>query len=71
MKPATGAAVVFVAAAAVLMLEILAARMLAPYVGVSLNTYTGIIGVVLAGIAAGNYVFGRLADTLDWWRANG
>jgi MFS family permease len=65
MKPATGAAVVFVAAAAVLMLEILAARMLAPYVGVSLNTYTGIIGVVLAGIAAGNWVFGRLADTRD------
>ena len=65
MKPATGAAVVFVAAAAVLMLEILAARMLAPYVGVSLNTYTGIIGVVLAGIAAGNWVFGRLADKHD------
>jgi len=65
MKPATGAAVVFLAAAAVLMLEILAARMLAPYVGVSLNTYTGIIGVVLAGIAAGNWVFGRLADSWD------
>jgi SAM-dependent methyltransferase len=65
MKPATGAAVVFLAAAAVLMLEILAARMLAPYVGVSLNTYTGIIGVVLAGIAAGTWLFGRLADTWD------
>jgi spermidine synthase len=65
MRPAAGAFVVFVAAAAVLMLEILAARMLAPYVGVSLNTYTGIIGVVLAGIAAGNAVFGRLADSLD------
>jgi spermidine synthase len=65
MRPATGAAVVFIAAAAVLMLEILAARMLAPYVGVSLNTYTGIIGTVLAGIAAGTWVFGRLADSVD------
>jgi MFS family permease len=65
MRPIAGAAVVFIAAAAVLMLEILAARMLAPYVGVSLNTYTGIIGTVLAGIAAGSWVFGRLADRVD------
>jgi MFS family permease len=65
MRPAVGAVVVFLAAAAVLMLEILAARMLAPYVGVSLNTYTGIIGTVLAGIAAGSWAFGRLADSID------
>ena len=65
MRPAAGASVVFIAACAVLMLEILAARMLAPYVGVSLNTYTGIIGVVLAGIAAGTWVFGQLADKID------
>jgi SAM-dependent methyltransferase len=65
MRPAAGAIVVFLAAAAVLMLEIVAARMLAPYVGVSLNTYTGIIGTVLAGIAAGTWVFGRLVDSID------
>ncbi len=35
--------------AAVLVFEILAGRLLAPYVGVSLETYTGIIGTVLAG----------------------
>jgi hypothetical protein len=64
MWPA-GLVVVFLAAAAVLMLEILAARMLAPYVGVSLNTYTGIIGVVLAGIAAGTWSFGQLVDRYD------
>ena len=34
--------------AAILVLEILAGRLLAPYVGVSLETYTGIIGTVLA-----------------------
>jgi hypothetical protein len=46
----------------VLVLEILAARMLAPYVGVTLETYTAIIGVVLAGIACGTWGGGRLAD---------
>jgi spermidine synthase len=57
--------VVFLAAAAVLMLEILAARVMAPYVGVSLNTYTGIIGTVLGGIAAGTWVGGRAADAVS------
>jgi spermidine synthase len=57
--------VVFVAAAAVLVLEITAARLLAPYVGVTLETYTGIIGVVLAGIALGSWYGGRLADRID------
>ena len=51
--------------AAVLVLEILAGRLLAPYVGVSLETFTGIIGVVLAGIAAGAWAGGALADHQD------
>ncbi len=59
------AALVFVCSAAVLMLEILAGRMLAPYVGISLQTYTTIIGTVLAGIAAGAWIGGRLADRFD------
>ena len=56
---------VFVASGAVLVLEILAGRLLAPYVGVSLETFTGIIGVVLAGISIGAWVGGRLADSVD------
>jgi spermidine synthase len=52
----------FVAAAAVLVLEIAAGRILAPFVGVSLTTYTGIIGVILAGIAIGAWLGGRAAD---------
>lgn len=58
-------AVVFITSAAVLMLEILAGRLLAPYVGVTLETYTAIIGIVLAGIAAGAWAGGFLADRVD------
>jgi len=58
-------ALVFVASAAVLVLEILAGRLLAPYVGVTLETFTGIIGVVLAGIATGAWLGGWAADRSD------
>jgi hypothetical protein len=51
--------------AAILVLEILAGRLLAPYVGVSLETYTGIIGTVLAGIAVGAWLGGVAADRID------
>ncbi|MBW3659340.1 MAG: fused MFS/spermidine synthase [Actinobacteria bacterium] len=56
---------VFVSSAAVLVLEILAGRLLAPYVGVTLETFTGIIGTILAGIALGSWWGGRLADASD------
>ena len=59
------AAIVFGAAAAVLTLEILTVRLLAPYVGLTIETYTAIIGVALAGIAVGAAVGGRLADEVD------
>ena len=62
LRPAVAAATVFVAAGAVLMLEILAVRLLAPYVGLTLETTTSIIGAVLAGIALGAAVGGWLAD---------
>lgn len=58
-------ALVFIASGAVLVLEILAGRLLAPYVGVTLETFTGIIGVVLAGIAFGTWQGGKLADRTD------
>ncbi len=59
------AALVFVAAGAVLVLEILAVRLLAPYVGLTLETTTSIIGAALAGIAAGAALGGYLADRTD------
>ncbi len=45
-----------------MIIEIVAGRLLAPNIGVSLYTWTSIIGVVLAGISAGNYLGGRVAD---------
>jgi spermidine synthase len=53
---------VFLSSAAVLVLELLAARLLIPYVGNTIETYTAIIGVVLAGIALGTWLGGRAAD---------
>lgn len=53
---------VFITSAAVLILEILAGRVLAPYLGVSLEVFTGIIGVILAGISVGAWAGGRAAD---------
>src|SRR5438874_13129754 len=54
--------VVFVSSCCTLILEILAGRILAPFIGVSLYTWTSIIGVVLAGISLGNYAGGQVAD---------
>ena len=56
---------VLLTSAAVLVLEILVSRLVAPYVGLTLETYTAAIGVALAAIAAGSALGGRLADTSD------
>lgn len=70
--PAAGAlphvvavALVFAASGAVLVLEILSVRLLAPYVGLTLETTTSIIGAVLAGISVGAAVGGRIADRVN------
>jgi MFS family permease len=65
LPSAVAAGLVFVASGAVLVLEILAVRLLAPYVGLTLETTTSIIGAVLAGIAAGAAIGGRVADRTD------
>ena len=65
MRSWSAVTLVFFTSGAVLVLEILAGRLVAPYVGVSLETYTGVIGIILAGIAAGAAIGGRLADCLD------
>lgn len=59
------AAIVFVAAGSVLVLEILSVRLLAPYVGLTLETTTSIIGAVLLGISLGAAIGGSLADRMN------
>jgi spermidine synthase/MFS family permease len=54
--------IVFLANAALLVLQLVAGRLLAPFVGSSLETWTSVIGVFLVGIALGNGFGGRLAD---------
>src|SRR5436309_16044480 len=61
-NPLVACTIVFVASFCSLVIELIAGRMMAPYIGVSLYTWTSIIGVVLAGISLGNYVGGRIAD---------
>ena len=58
----TACTVVFVASFCSMALEIAASRLLAPHLGVSLYSWTGIIGVVLAGVMFGNWAGGRIAD---------
>lgn len=65
MHPRFATALVFGTSFCVLVLEILAGRLLAPLIGISLETFTGIIGTVLAGIALGSAAGGRLADRHD------
>lgn len=55
-------AVIFCANAALLVLQLVAGRLLAPFIGSSLETWTSIIGVFLTGIALGNGFGGKLAD---------
>lgn len=52
----------FVGSGCLLILELVAGRLLAPTLGVSLYTWTSVIGVVLAGVSLGNYLGGRIAD---------
>jgi spermidine synthase len=54
--------VVFISNVCVMTLELVAGRIIAPHVGVSLYTWTSVIGVILAGLSLGNYMGGRLAD---------
>jgi hypothetical protein len=54
--------VVFTASMGIMIIELVASRLVSKYFGNSLYTWTGVIGVVLAGISFGNFLGGRLAD---------
>lgn len=65
LPPYLAAALVFGSSAAVLVLEITSLRLIAPYVGITLETNTAVIGFALAAIALGAWTGGRVADALD------
>lgn len=56
---------VFLCSAAVLMLEILSLRLVAPYAGITLEVSTAVIGFALAAIALGAWLGGVAADHWD------
>lgn len=62
LQPGWAVVIVFLSNFCILVIELIAGRMMAPIVGVSLYTWTSIIGVVLAGISLGNYLGGKIAD---------
>lgn len=60
MNIAVGSA--WVAGFALMTVELIATRIMAPYVGSSIYTWTSVIGVILLGMAIGNYIGGWYAD---------
>jgi spermidine synthase len=55
----------FLASGVVLVLEIVGLRLIAPYVGITLQTSTAVIGFALAAIAVGAWAGGAAADRGD------
>jgi len=55
-------ALVFASSTCIMVLELVAARLIAANLGASLYTWTSVIGVILAGISIGNFLGGKIAD---------
>jgi len=53
---------IFMASGCVMVVELVAGRIISRHLGSSIYTWTSVIGVILGGLAVGNYVGGRLAD---------
>jgi spermidine synthase len=60
-----GYLLLFVSSACLMTVELVAGRVVAPYIGVSLYTWTGIIGACLTGMSLGHLFGGWLADRGD------
>ncbi|MFJ5779809.1 fused MFS/spermidine synthase [Streptomyces sp. NPDC093094] len=65
LGPRTAAMLAFGSSAAVLVVEIVALRLLAPYLGLTLETSTMVIGIALTAIAVGSWLGGRVADQVN------
>src|SRR3978361_1850638 len=55
-------AISFIVGAIELTLELTATRIVAPYIGLTIYVWTSIIGIILASLALGYLLGGRLAD---------
>lgn len=55
--------IVFIAGTVVMILELIASRILAPYLGTSIFVWSSIIGVVLGALTIGYYLGGQLSKT--------
>lgn len=55
-------ATVFISSGCIMMIELVAGRIISRHLGSSVYTWTSVIGIVLAGIAVGNYIGGLIAD---------
>ena len=62
LGPWSAGALVFGSSGAVLVVELASLRLLAPYLGLTLETNTLVIGLALAAIAAGAWLGGQAAD---------
>ncbi len=67
----TAIGLAFGSSAAVLVLELVSLRLVAPYLGLTLETNTTVIGVALAAIATGAALGGRFADQVPPTRSLG
>ena len=65
LGPWAAAALVFGSSGAVLVVELAALRLLAPYLGLTLETNTLVIGLALSAIALGSWAGGRAADQVS------
>lgn len=54
--------IVFTSNVCIMVIQLIASRLIAPVIGVSLYSWTTVIGVMLAGLSAGNFIGGFLAD---------
>lgn len=60
--------IVFVCGAAVMILELVGSRVLAPYVGTSIVVWASLIGVVLGSLSLGYWWGGKMADLVPTYR---
>ena len=61
--------IIFVGGAAIMILELIASRIVAPYVGTSIFVWTSLIGIILGCLSLGYYLGGKIADRLPYLTA--